>query len=75
MTLKITPLKTQSSSFLSLLHPLSMPRPQQRLASTVLLCGKKKAWLDPNETNKIANANSRQSNRKLIKDGLIIGSL
>ncbi|NXC78147.1 RL19 protein, partial [Anhinga anhinga] len=35
-------------------------------------CGKKKVWLDPNETNEIANANSRQQIRKLIKDGLII---
>ncbi|KAK6311555.1 hypothetical protein J4Q44_G00172190 [Coregonus suidteri] len=36
------------------------------------LCGKKKVWLDPNETNEIANANSRQQIRKLVKDGLII---
>ncbi|KAL3887842.1 hypothetical protein ACJMK2_000234 [Sinanodonta woodiana] len=35
-------------------------------------CGKNKVWLDPNETNEIANANSRQNIRKLIKDGLII---
>ena len=28
--------------------------------------------MDPNETNEIANANSRQQIRKLIKDGLII---
>ena len=33
---------------------------------------KKKVWLDPNEINEIANTNSRQSIRKLIKDGLII---
>ncbi|KAK2115716.1 hypothetical protein P7K49_006342, partial [Saguinus oedipus] len=39
---------------------------------SVLRCGKKKVWLDPNETNEIANANSRQQIRKLIKDGLII---
>ncbi|ELK24519.1 ELKS/Rab6-interacting/CAST family member 1 [Myotis davidii] len=31
-----------------------------------------RVWLDPNETNEIANANSRQQIRKLIKDGLII---
>merc|ERR1712212_516273 len=35
-------------------------------------CGKNKIWLDPNETSMIANANSRQNIRKLIKDGLII---
>lgn len=37
----------------------SMLRLQKRLASSVLRCGKKKVWLDPNETNEIANANSR----------------
>ncbi|KAB0378753.1 hypothetical protein FD755_010331 [Muntiacus reevesi] len=39
-----------------------MLRLHKRLASSVLRCGKKEVWLDPNETNKI----------KLIKDGLII---
>ena len=34
-------------------------------------CGKNKVWLDPNEINEIANANSRQNIRKLIKDGLV----
>lgn len=38
----------------------SMLRLQKRLASSVLRCGKKKVWLDPNETNEIANANSRK---------------
>ncbi|KAF7704978.1 hypothetical protein HF521_020264 [Silurus meridionalis] len=51
---------------------MSMLRLQKRLASSVLRCGKKKVWLDPNETNEIANANSRQAIRKLVKDGLII---
>lgn len=41
--------------------PPSMLRLQKRLASSVLRCGKKKVWLDPNETNEIANANSRES--------------
>lgn len=45
---------------------LSMLRLQKRLASSVLRCGKKKVWLDPNETNEIANANSRES-RRLIR--------
>ncbi|CAG8466345.1 7884_t:CDS:2, partial [Funneliformis mosseae] len=44
----------------------------KRLASSVLGCGKRKVWLDPNEVNEISNANSRQDIRKLIKDGLII---
>nr|XP_039333652.1 60S ribosomal protein L19-like [Saimiri boliviensis boliviensis] len=51
---------------------MSMLRLQKRLASHVLRCGKKKVWLDPNETSEIANANSRQQIQKLIKDGLII---
>lgn len=35
-------------------------------------CGKRKIWLDPNEMNEISNANSRQTIRKLVSDGLII---
>lgn len=35
-------------------------------------CGKNKIWLDPNEINEISNANSRQTIRKLMSDGLII---
>ncbi|EPY83776.1 60S ribosomal protein L19-like protein [Camelus ferus] len=54
---------------------MSMLRLQKRLASSVLCCGKKKVWLDPNETNEIANANSHQQIPKLIKDGLIIQNL
>jgi len=45
---------------------------QKRLASAVLKCGTNKIWLDPNETNEISNANSRQNIRKLVNDGLII---
>ncbi|CAF1149756.1 unnamed protein product [Rotaria sordida] len=51
---------------------MSSLRVQKRLASSILECGKKKIWLDPNEANEISNANTRQSVRKLIKDGLII---
>lgn len=40
---------------------------QKRLAASVMKCGKNKVWLDPNEINEIANANSRQNIRKLIK--------
>ena len=47
-------------------------RLQKRLAAAVLKCGKNKIWLDPNESNEISNANSRQNVRKLVNDGLII---
>eukprot|EP00210_Caulerpa_lentillifera_P003013 g2876.t1 len=45
---------------------------QKRLAASVLDCGKKKIWLDPNEVTEISMANSRQNVRKLIKDGFVI---
>nr|KAF6477863.1 hypothetical protein HJG59_010769 [Molossus molossus] len=51
------------------MNKLRLPK---RLASRVLLCGKNKVWLDPNETNEIASANSCQQIRKLIRDGLIL---
>jgi len=44
---------------------------QKRLAASVLGCGKRKIWMDPNECNEISLANSRQNIRKLEKDGLI----
>merc|ERR1739841_496075 len=47
-------------------------RTQKRLAAAVVGCGKRKVWLDPNEVNEISNANSRQTVRKLLSDGLII---
>ncbi|XP_036605923.1 60S ribosomal protein L19-like [Trichosurus vulpecula] len=49
-----------------------MLRLQKRLASSVLRCGKKKVWLDPNETKEIANTNSHQQIQKLIKEVRII---
>eukprot|EP00850_Spirogloea_muscicola_P018518 SM000170S02690 [mRNA] locus=s170:304043:305566:- [translate_table: standard] len=45
---------------------------QKRLAASVLKCGERKVWLDPNEVNEISMANSRQNIRKLIKDGFVI---
>jgi len=45
---------------------------QKRLAASVLKCGKRKIWLDPNEINEISMANSRSNIRKLVKDGLVI---
>ncbi|KAA8652327.1 hypothetical protein EYZ11_012581 [Aspergillus tanneri] len=47
-------------------------RTQKRLAASVVGCGKRKIWLDPSEVNEISNANSRQTIRKLVSDGLII---
>ena len=45
---------------------------QKRLAASVMKCGKRKIWLDPNENSEISMANSRQNIRKLIKDGFVI---
>eukprot|EP00940_MAST-03C_sp_MAST-3C-sp2_P002407 g2407.t1 len=45
---------------------------QKRLAASVLKCGKRKIWLDPNETNEISMANSRANIRKLVQDGFVI---
>ncbi|MCJ1333884.1 60S ribosomal protein L19 [Thelotrema lepadinum] len=45
---------------------------QKRLAAAVVGCGKRKIWIDPNEVNEISTANSRQTIRKLVDDGLII---
>merc|ERR1712225_58638 len=45
---------------------------KKRLAASVLKCGKRKIWLDPNEVNEISMANSRLNIRKLAKDGLVI---
>jgi len=45
---------------------------QKRLAASVLKCGERKVWLDPNEINEIAMANSRQNIRKMITDGFLI---
>jgi large subunit ribosomal protein L19e len=47
-------------------------RLQKRLAASVLKCGQKRVWIDPNETSEVAMANSRKNIRKLYKDGLIM---
>mmetsp|Transcript_10479 Transcript_10479/g.25114 ORF Transcript_10479/g.25114 Transcript_10479/m.25114 type:complete len:202 (-) Transcript_10479:86-691(-) len=47
-------------------------RLQKRLTASVLKCGKRKVWLDPNEVNEISMANSRQNIRKLVSDGYVI---
>ncbi|KAK4529736.1 hypothetical protein CCYA_CCYA02G0593 [Cyanidiococcus yangmingshanensis] len=45
---------------------------QKRLAAAVAGVGKKKIWADPTEIEKIALANSRQSVRKLLRDGVLV---
>lgn len=35
-------------------------RLQKRLAASVLKCGRKRVWIDPNETSEVALANSRK---------------
>jgi len=47
-------------------------RIQRRLASSMLGIGRKRVWMDPNEVNEIALANSRKAVMKLIKDSFII---
>ena len=41
---------------------------QKRLAASVLDCGLRKVWLDPNEVNEISMANSRESLPFLLAD-------
>eukprot|EP01032_Pedospumella_encystans_P007605 gene7605-9107_t len=43
---------------------------QKRSAGTVV--GKRKIWIDPNESSEVSGSNSRQNVRKLIKDGFIV---
>mmetsp|Transcript_104 Transcript_104/g.192 ORF Transcript_104/g.192 Transcript_104/m.192 type:complete len:172 (-) Transcript_104:1519-2034(-) len=47
-------------------------RLQKRLAASVLKCGKRRVWMDPNELQELSLANSRQNVRKLVKDGFIV---
>ncbi|RKP30464.1 hypothetical protein METBISCDRAFT_30899 [Metschnikowia bicuspidata] len=47
-------------------------RLQKRLAASVVGVGKRKIWLDPNETTELAAANSRQAIRRLYKNGTIV---
>jgi len=47
-------------------------RLQRRLASSILGVGNKRIWMDPNEVNEIALANSRKAVLKLVKDSFII---
>lgn len=47
-------------------------RHQKRLAASVLKCGKRRVFLDPNEASEIALATTRRSIKKLYKDGIIM---
>jgi len=56
----------------SFFNPLSLRvslKLQKRLAASVLKCGRGKVWLDPNESNEISMANSRQNIKKVRKRG------
>lgn len=41
-------------------------RTQKRLAASVMDCGERKVWMDPNEMNEISNANSREYIRVVL---------
>lgn len=41
----------------------------KRLAASILKCGKKRVYIDPNDQGEISTANSRANVRKLIADG------
>merc|ERR1711879_142237 len=45
---------------------------QKRLAASIMTCGRRKVWIDPNERSEVAMANTRVMIRKLIRDGFII---
>lgn len=45
---------------------------QKRLAASVLKCGQRKVWLDPEESSTIGAARTRSVVRRLIKDSTII---
>jgi large subunit ribosomal protein L19e len=47
-------------------------RLQRRLASKILGVGAGRVWIDPNEVNEVALANSRKAVSKLIKDSFIV---
>ena len=47
-------------------------RQKRRIDESILGVGKGRVWMDPNEVNEIALANSRKSVRKLIKDNFIL---
>jgi len=51
---------------------MSNLRLQKRLAASVLKCGRRKIWIDPNEVGEIQGQSTRAGIRKLVRDGFII---
>mmetsp|Transcript_30440 Transcript_30440/g.76549 ORF Transcript_30440/g.76549 Transcript_30440/m.76549 type:complete len:192 (-) Transcript_30440:890-1465(-) len=51
---------------------MQISKVQRRLASSILQCGKRKIWMDPNEINEISLSDKRKTVRKLIQDGIIL---
>ena len=39
---------------------------QKRLAASIIKCGRRKVWIDPNETNEICLTDSRKYNYSFI---------
>jgi hypothetical protein len=48
---------------------------QKRLAASVLQCGLRKVWLDPNEVNEISMANSSECGGRPGAGGRGLGSM
>ncbi len=46
-------------------------RNQRRLAAEVLKCGEHRIWIDPEETDEVEKAVTRQDIRNLIKQGIV----
>jgi len=51
---------------------MQISKVQTRLASSILQCGKRKIWMDPNEINEISLSDKRKTIRKLIQNGIIL---
>merc|ERR1719161_1749021 len=45
---------------------------QKRIACSILKCGKRRVWIDPNEVSIISKANSRKSLHNLITRGFVV---
>ncbi|KAH0471810.1 MAG: hypothetical protein KVP17_002463 [Porospora cf. gigantea B] len=45
---------------------------QRRLAADILGCGKKKVWMDPQETGDLAFAQTKRAIRKFVKNRVIV---
>ena len=58
--------------YIELFYLMVYLRLQRRLAGSILGVGSKRVWMDPNEVNEIALANSRKAIKKLVKDSFII---